>query len=434
MSTDSTQPMQPGGPFAWANVDSADRPPQQLGSCTLISRLGSPGGQGEVWLADEKQFAGTSRRVAVKVFAKVSRHGANSHTAAPPGMSRERDLALASGQDLQVGNLDQTEQGYLYYTMRAVRGRTLCDYCDAEALSWTLRLKIFRQLLDRCKLMHDKGIIHRDLKPQNILVEGSTNDTAVWIIDFGLAKHKGDARNDPADVTEVGTFQGTPEYAAPEVLTGGLAVGDEQSDILSLGIILQELLTGNRLYQPDTQAGKRDRQAQAKEFWALERHPRASELLKHSLTPPSFASTPYESSKQRESLAAALESHLDPVLRFATHEERTRRYQNVDELRKDISAAVDRIHASANAPASNQPKMYWSERRGNDDMYIRDAYRRRVANDAALFAGTDALLDKRDYPRARRLLGLVSDAGRVDFVFKHLFRRAESALLIIEED
>jgi serine/threonine-protein kinase len=138
--------------------------------------------------------------------------------------------------------------------MELVEGHTLTGPLPiADAL------RIARQIADAIEYAHDRGIIHRDLKPGNIKV---TPDGSVKVLDFGLAKAMDDAADSTLNLhgsmsptlslaaTHAGVIMGTAAYMAPEQAKGKGA--DRRSDVWSFGIVLYELLTGDRMFGGDT--------------------------------------------------------------------------------------------------------------------------------------------------------------------------------------
>jgi hypothetical protein len=91
--------------------------------------------------------------------------------------------------------------------------------------------------------VHAAGIIHRDLKPANVMFR---DDGTVALVDFGSARRDAD----PVAKTLAGVVIGTPYYLSPEQALGGTA--DERSDLYSVGVMLYELLTGQRMYAAGT--------------------------------------------------------------------------------------------------------------------------------------------------------------------------------------
>jgi hypothetical protein len=122
------------------------------------------------------------------------------------------------------------------------------EYVDGEDLSTLLRrigrlpqdkaVDIARQLCAGVAAAHERGVLHRDLKPANVMIDGDGN---VRITDFGLAVAAGDVKASRA---------GTPQYMAPELLTGGEP--SVKSDIYALGLILFEMFTGKRAFDAKT--------------------------------------------------------------------------------------------------------------------------------------------------------------------------------------
>jgi serine/threonine-protein kinase len=118
-------------------------------------------------------------------------------------------------------------------------------------------LPIARQIALALEAAHEQGIVHRDLKPANVKVK---DDGAVKVLDFGLAKALGpegasasaDVMNSPtmtARGTQLGMTLGTAAYMAPEQARG--KVVDKRADIWSFGVVLFELLTGQRTFKGD---------------------------------------------------------------------------------------------------------------------------------------------------------------------------------------
>lgn len=101
---------------------------------------------------------------------------------------------------------------------------------------------IFLQMAGALVIVHSAGLCHRDLKPANVMMRP---DGRIVLIDFGLAKHL-----DNASVTSAGEVRGSPYYISPEQAEG--APVDPRSDLYSLGVMLYEMLTGQRPFRGST--------------------------------------------------------------------------------------------------------------------------------------------------------------------------------------
>lgn len=143
------------------------------------------------------------------------------HVAAPTGWSAEDDRVLFAMPLVGGGSVD-----------------TLIR--DFGALPPSVVRTIVLQLLDALVAVHASGIVHRDVKPANLLLEPTgTGEPHVRLADFGIATVSGSPR-----LTRITEIVSTPGYAAPEVAAG--ADPDPQQDLYSVGIVMQEMLTGLR--------------------------------------------------------------------------------------------------------------------------------------------------------------------------------------------
>ncbi len=162
------------------------------------------------------------------------------------GMTREELVkrfqteARAAGQlthpNIVVIHDAGEDQGKFYITMELVEGRSLQSMIDARQIFTLPRiLKIMEQACSALDYAHQRNVVHRDIKPANLML---TADDTLKITDFGTAK-----------ILQFGTVQtatvmGTPSYMSPEQVKG--KVTDGRSDLFSLGVILYELVTGEK--------------------------------------------------------------------------------------------------------------------------------------------------------------------------------------------
>jgi serine/threonine protein kinase/tetratricopeptide (TPR) repeat protein len=212
-------------------------PGQQIGPYLLKKRLGS-GGMGDVWLASRSD--GTlNRQVALKL----------PHTHLMAGVlrrrfERERDIlaGLSHPHIAQLYDAGVADSQHPYLAMEWVDGVSINQHCRDAKVSLERRLDLFLQILDAVGYAHERLVAHRDIKPSNILV---TRDGQVKLLDFGIAKLLvGDTEIGATQLTRVGSCIATPGYAAPEQLKGEPITA--AVDLYALGVVLRELLTGQR--------------------------------------------------------------------------------------------------------------------------------------------------------------------------------------------
>ena len=131
--------------------------------------------------------------------------------------------------------------GQPYLVLEYVEGDHIDRYCDQERLDIEARIQLFLEVLVAVAHAHANLIVHRDLKPSNVLV---SKDGHVKLLDFGIAKLLESESQDGAAtaLTMDGGRVMTPEYAAPEQVTGTPVT--TATDVYALGVLLYVLLTG----------------------------------------------------------------------------------------------------------------------------------------------------------------------------------------------
>lgn len=207
-------------------------PGTQVGHWRIDNLIGR-GGMGEVYSA-HRADAAFEQRAALKLLryeaaGQLDRFHAERQILARlehPGIARLLDGGT-------------TADGRPYTVMEYVEGRSLTDYCAEHLLSLRERLALFGQVCDAVAFAHRNLVVHRDLKPDNILVDATGS---VKLLDFGIAKLIDVAALPSEDDHTIAPF--TPDYAAPEQLSGQAVT--TATDIYALGVLLFELLTGER--------------------------------------------------------------------------------------------------------------------------------------------------------------------------------------------
>jgi eukaryotic-like serine/threonine-protein kinase len=205
----------------------------------LVREVGR-GGMGAVYLAvRDDEF---KQRVAVKLI----RRGMDTDDVVRR-FRRERQVLAALDHPHIARLLDggTTEDGLPYFVMEYVEGWPITEYADAKRLTTPERLKLFAEVCAAVHHAHQNLVVHRDLKPSNIIV---TADGTVKLLDFGIAKLLNPELSGlTIDPTATALRMMTPEYASPEQVRGEKIT--TASDIYSLGVVLYELLAGERPYR-----------------------------------------------------------------------------------------------------------------------------------------------------------------------------------------
>ena len=217
-------------------------PGTRLGAYELVGLLGT-GGMGEVHRARDTRLG---RDVALKVLP-------DDVASSPERLARfEREARIvASLNHPNIVTLHSIEEadGTRFLTMELVEGRSLADLLTPVGLPLAQVLDLMIPLADALSAAHEKGVVHRDVKPANVMV---THEGRVKVLDFGVAKlmtvDASDAKRRAEDasspLSKAGEILGTVAYMAPEQIFGEAV--DARTDIFSLGVLVFELLTGQR--------------------------------------------------------------------------------------------------------------------------------------------------------------------------------------------
>lgn len=228
-----------GARQAIARHDDADRDDgdgdgheatQRLGIWRIEHELGR-GGMGTVHAAHRDDD--TAQRAAIKRL----RRRWDGSTQAQRFLQERRILAVLSHPNVpRLLDSGIDDDGRPWFALEFVDGSPLTAWADARRLALHDRIELFGQVCEAVQHAHEHFVVHRDLKPANILVDG---EGRAKVLDFGVAKRMDEA----AGSTRTGMFAGfTPEYAAPEQITGGAI--SAATDVHALGVVLYQLLAG----------------------------------------------------------------------------------------------------------------------------------------------------------------------------------------------
>jgi serine/threonine-protein kinase len=270
------------------------------------------GGMGEIWRARRRD--GVIKR---PLALKLPHAGPHSQELIER-FTRERDI-LGELSHPNIARLDDagvTASGQPYLALEHVPGVPLTDYCDERRLDIRARLHLYMQVLRAVQHAHSHLVIHRDLKPSNVIV---TPQGQAMLLDFGIAKLIPD--EDHGRQIAGGAL--TPEYASPEQIAGKPVC--TASDLYSLGVLLFELLTGERPYR----LGRTTR-AELEEAILLAEPPRPSAAVQSAAAAMARATS-------MKALSRSLRGDLDTIVLKALKKSPTERYATADALLRDIA-------------------------------------------------------------------------------------------------
>jgi serine/threonine-protein kinase len=297
-------------------------PGDTVGSYRLIRELGA-GGMGEVWLA-ERSDGVLKRQVALKLpMISLKR------SVLVQRFERERDI-LASLTHPNIARLYDaglTDNGQPYLALEYVEGEPITQHASRYQLDTRALIELLLQVMRAVQYAHANLVIHRDLKPGNVLVSA---EGKALLLDFGIAKllEEDASHAFETELTRVGGRALTLHYAAPEQLTGeAISIA---ADIWALGVLLYELLTGQRPFE-------------TKDRVALEQNIRNTDPVRPSQRKAGAIST----------LPRGLATELDTIVLKALKKAPAERYATVSAFADDLDRWLN------GEPVLAQPDRTW---------------------------------------------------------------------------
>src|SRR5687767_5081489 len=304
-----------------------ERRRSQIPGYTVMEKVGK-GAMATVYKG--KQIS-LDRIVAIKVLPK--RMSDNAEFVDRFYKEGKAAAKLSHNNIVQAIDVGSSPEGYHYFVMEFVEGKTLYDYMqpppvgEGRNFSEKEALDITIQIAEALAHAHRRGLIHRDVKPKNIIL---TPQGVAKLTDLGLARDLDDKH---AAESEAGKAYGTPYYISPEQIRGDVDI-DFRADLYSLGATMYHMVTGQPPFDGDTPSA------------VMHKH------LKQPLVPPDHINT-------------ALSSGIGEIIEVAMAKERDDRYPSTDDLLEDlraVQAGQPPIHARRSIDVEHLQKIEESGR------------------------------------------------------------------------
>lgn len=316
---------------AFSVADFVDKSPKkslvgkEIGAYKILKEIGH-GGMGAVYLAERADTEFT-KQVAVKLIKR----GLDSDEIIKR-FRNERQI-LANLEHPNIARLldgGTTEDGSPFLVMEFIEGEPLTRFCDEKDLTLNERLELFIQICSAVQYAHRNLIVHRDLKPSNILV---AEDGTPKLLDFGIAKLTTPIPDQTNGQTATNFNVMTPEYASPEQVRGETVT--TATDVYSLGIVLYEILTGNRPFSFENKS------LESILHTICESEPQKPSSVFSTKSKVQSPKSKYKNPQSAIRNPQLLKGDLDNIVLMAMRKEPERRYSSVEQFAEDIRRYLD---------------------------------------------------------------------------------------------
>jgi eukaryotic-like serine/threonine-protein kinase len=309
-------------------------PGERVGPYALVEVIGQ-GGMGIVYRAEQQEPI--RRSVALKLIRK----GLDTERVVLRFESERQALARMDHPGIaRVLDAGASSDGRPFFVMELVQGARITAFCDRERLTTRERIELALLVCQAIQHAHQKGIIHRDLKPSNILVSRQDGTPSAKVIDFGIAKAIEEPLTEQTLLTREGQFIGTPDYMSPEQAGAIVADVDTRTDVYAIGVILYELLSGQRPHRFERRS-----QIEIQDVLKRRDPDKPSTLIttRRMLARTRTATDPAELARIAEArrtttdrLRRQLAGDLDTIVLKAMQKDPSRRYDSVEQLADDL--------------------------------------------------------------------------------------------------
>jgi Tol biopolymer transport system component/predicted Ser/Thr protein kinase len=291
----------------------------------IIEKLGE-GGMGVVYKARDTNL---NRFVAAKVL--------HPGKVVAPELKRRFVQEARAASALNHSNIITiyevgSDEGIDFIAMEYVQGKTLDQLIPRKGMPLNAAMKYAAEIANALAKAHSAGVVHRDLKPSNVMV---SDEGVVKVLDFGLARliQPSDVRlgefeathtmhPDRSPQTEEGTILGTVSYMSPEQVEGRKA--DARSDIFSLGVLIYEMVTGQRPFQGESKIS-------------------------------TLAAILNKDPRPASELAPRLPPEVERVIARCLRKDSARRFQHLEDLEVVLRELTEELASGQLPPASRQP-------------------------------------------------------------------------------